>query len=55
MRKTFLLFGCVEFRLDENPKRVIDEPIELTQKYQIFHYDCFSKKKNTKYACEIKK
>jgi len=39
MRKTFLLFGCVEFRLDENPKRVIDEPIELTQKCQTFHYE----------------
>jgi NADH-quinone oxidoreductase subunit C len=39
MRKDFPLFGYVEFRFDENTKRVIGEPIELTQEFRTFHFE----------------
>jgi NADH dehydrogenase (ubiquinone) Fe-S protein 3 len=39
MRKDFPLSGYVEFRYDENKKRVIGEPIELTQEFRSFNFE----------------
>lgn len=39
MRKDFPLFGYVEFRFDENTKRVIGEPIELSQEFRTFQFE----------------
>ena len=39
MRKDFPLSGYVEFRYDENTKRVIGEPIELTQEFRTFNFE----------------
>ena len=39
MRKDFPLSGYVEFRYDENKKRVIGEPIELTQEFRTFNFE----------------
>jgi NADH dehydrogenase (ubiquinone) Fe-S protein 3 len=39
MRKDFPLSGFVEFRYDESKKRVIGEPIELTQEFRTFTFE----------------
>ena len=39
MRKDFPLSGYVEFRYDEKKKRVIGEPIELTQEFRSFNFE----------------
>jgi len=39
MRKDFPLSGFVEFRYDEGKKRVIGEPIELTQEFRSFTFE----------------
>jgi NADH dehydrogenase (ubiquinone) Fe-S protein 3 len=39
MRKDFPLSGFVEFRFDESKKRVVGEPIELTQEFRSFTFE----------------
>jgi NADH/F420H2 dehydrogenase subunit C len=39
LRKDFPLSGYVEFRYDESKKRVIGEPIELTQEFRTFRFE----------------
>ena len=39
MRKDFPLSGFVEFRFDESKKRIIGEPIELTQEFRSFTFE----------------
>ena len=39
LRKDFPLFGYVEFRYDESKKRVIGEPVELTQEFRTFSFE----------------
>jgi len=39
MRKDFPLSGFVEFRYDEKKKRVVGEPIELTQEFRSFNFE----------------
>ena len=38
MRKDFPLSGFIELRYDENKKRVITEPIFLSQDFRIFNF-----------------
>jgi len=39
MRKDFPLSGFVEFRFDESKKRIVGEPIELTQEFRSFTFE----------------
>ena len=39
MRKDFPITGYVEFKYDESRKRVIGEPIELTQEFRTFTFE----------------
>jgi NADH:ubiquinone oxidoreductase subunit C len=39
MRKDFPLSGYVELRYDQSKKRIVLEPIELTQEFRSFTYD----------------
>jgi NADH/F420H2 dehydrogenase subunit C len=39
MRKDFPLSGYVEVRYDETKKRIILEPVELTQEYRLFSFE----------------
>jgi hypothetical protein len=39
MRKDFPLSGYVELRYDQSKKRIVLEPIELTQEFRSFSYD----------------
>jgi len=39
MRKDFPLSGFIELRYDENKKRVIVEPLQLTQNYRLFNFN----------------
>ena len=39
MRKDFPLSGFVEFRFDERKKRIVGEPIELTQEFRSFTFE----------------
>ena len=38
LRKDFPLSGYVEVRYDDSEKRVITEPIELTQEFRLFDF-----------------
>lgn len=38
MRKDFPLSGYVEVRYDDEKKRVVAEPVELTQQFRYFDY-----------------
>jgi NADH/F420H2 dehydrogenase subunit C len=38
LRKDFPISGFLEVRYDESEKRVIYEPVELTQEYRLFHF-----------------
>jgi NADH/F420H2 dehydrogenase subunit C len=38
MRKDFPLYGFVEVRYDENKKRIIAEPVKLTQEFRSFTF-----------------
>jgi NADH-quinone oxidoreductase subunit C len=38
LRKDFPLSGYNEVRYDESQKRVIYEPVELTQEFRVFHF-----------------
>lgn len=38
MRKDFPLSGYIEFRYDDSKKRVISEPIEMTQEFRYFDF-----------------
>ena len=49
LRKDFPLSGYTEVRYDESQKRVIYEPVELTQEFRVFHFNSpweICKKKN---------
>ena len=39
MRKDFPLYGYVELRYDESKKRVVVEPLELTQEFRSFTFE----------------
>jgi len=39
MRKDFPTYGYVELRYDESKKRIIVEPIELTQEFRLFTFE----------------
>jgi NADH/F420H2 dehydrogenase subunit C len=39
MRKDFPLSGYVEVRYDETKKRIVLEPVELTQEYRLFSFE----------------
>ena len=39
LRKDFPLSGYTEVRYDESQKRVIYEPVELTQEFRVFHFN----------------
>jgi NADH dehydrogenase (ubiquinone) Fe-S protein 3 len=39
LRKDFPLSGYNEVRYDESQKRVIYEPVELTQEFRVFHFN----------------
>jgi len=39
MRKDFPLSGFIELRYDESKKRVIVEPLQLTQNYRLFNFN----------------
>ena len=39
LRKDFPLSGFIEVRFDENKKRVVCEPLELTQEFRLFNYE----------------
>ena len=39
MKKDFPLFGFVELRYNETKKKVILEPIVLSQKYRLFNFE----------------
>ena len=39
MRKDFPLSGYVELRYDQSKKRIVLEPIELSQEFRSFTYD----------------
>ena len=53
LRKDFPLTGHTEVRYDEFEKKVISEPVKLTQEYRNFDYS--SPWEGTKYINEIKK
>ncbi len=38
LRKDFPLTGYTEVRYDEERKRVVSEPLEMTQQYRMFEY-----------------
>jgi len=38
MRKDFPLSGYVEVRYDDSEKRVITEPVEITQEFRYFDF-----------------
>ena len=38
LRKDFPLMGFIEIRYDDETKRIIYEPVELTQEYRIFNF-----------------
>ena len=40
LRKDFPLTGYVEVRYDEEQKRVVYEPVELTQEFRSFDFEC---------------
>ena len=46
LRKDFPLSGFVEVRYDEEVKRVIEEPVELTQEFRKFEYSSPVRHKN---------
>jgi NADH dehydrogenase (ubiquinone) Fe-S protein 3 len=39
MRKDFPLYGFTEVRYDENHKRIVAEPVELTQEFRRFDFE----------------
>ena len=39
LRKDFPLSGYTEVRYDDSQKRVISEPIELTQEFRVFNFN----------------
>jgi NADH-quinone oxidoreductase subunit C len=39
MRKDFPLSGYVETRYDQNKRRIVLEPIELTQEFRTFTFE----------------
>jgi len=39
MRKDFPLYGYVELRYDESKKRIVVEPVELTQEFRSFTFE----------------
>jgi len=38
MKKDFPLYGFIELRFDDNLKRVVGEPLELTQELRYFTF-----------------
>lgn len=38
LRKDFPLTGYLEMRYDDSQKRIVFEPIEMTQEYRVFHF-----------------
>ena len=38
LRKDFPMTGFLEVRYDESEKRILYEPVELTQEYRLFHF-----------------
>jgi len=39
MRKDFPLYGFIELRYDESKKRIVVEPVELTQEFRSFSFE----------------
>lgn len=39
MRKDFPLSGYVELRYNQNKKRIVVEPLELTQDFRYFNFE----------------